>query len=304
MTGTQSAAATDEGSPKQESADEQTPFLYDTMVVVLVGPVKQRFEIHKRLICSRSDFFKAAFTGNFKEADDGTLTLPEEDPATFKYFVYWLYTGSLRGFHYSKSLNPSLKELTNKVRSEVISRKLLHAEWLPLTNPHRKLWEHANYRDLPFASLIALYILADALQVPRLKDAGITALVEVYGFSSTDKGHCKMYWAADGPDDVGGPMEGINMAWETLPKESNFCQLLLQLFCDNTDGIYDAGDGISYHAGFVLSMANLFAYRWVNDLPPTDWTKTGAICSFHEHEGASCDLTEDYLEDRKAMARE
>lgn len=68
------------------------------MVVVLVGPGKQRFEIHKGLICSRSDFFKAALTGNFKEAD-GTIALPDHDPATFKYFVYWLYTGCLRGFY-------------------------------------------------------------------------------------------------------------------------------------------------------------------------------------------------------------
>lgn len=297
----QSAATTHERSSEQEFADERTPFLYDTMVVVLVGAVKQRFEVHKGLICSQSDFFKAAFMGNFQEAD-GTLTLPEQEPVTFKSFICWLYTDSLRG-HYSNSINPTLKELTEKVRSEVISRKLLHAEELPHSNRHRKLWEHANYRDLPFASLIALYILADALQVPRLKDAVITALVEVYGISSRVKMGSKMYWGVNRPGGMEGPREGFNIAWETLPEKSKLCQVLLRLFCDNTAGI-DFDGKTCFHPRFVVAMGNLFAERWLNDLPATDWTKTGAICSYHEHEGASCDLTEKYLEDRKAMARE
>lgn len=224
------------------------------MVVVLVGPIKRRFEVHKGLVCSRSDFFKAAFMGTFQEAD-GTITLPEQEPATFEYFVYWLYTDSLKG-HHSNSINPTLKDLTDNVRSEVKTCELLHAEDLPPSNPHRKLWEHANYHDRPFASLIDLYILADALQVPRLKDAAITALIEVYGFISAYKMNYKMYWAANRPIGMAGPRDGLNMAWGTLPEESKLCQALLRLFCDNTAGI---NDGETYfHPRFVVAMGNLF----------------------------------------------
>lgn len=272
------------------------------MVIVLVGPKKQRFEIHKGLVCSRSDFFKAAFTGAFKEANDGTLTLPEHDPATFKYFVSWLYTGSLRGFYNSESINPTLKELTKNVRSEMRHQALSHADELPLTNPHRKLWENANYRDVPFALLIALYILADALLIPHLKDASITALIEVYGIGSADKLGRKMYWVAQ--DYKRGLREGLDMAWESLPQESKLCQVIVHLFCDSSAGIGNERDGGNLPLGFVTAMGNIFADRWLNNLPATDWTKTGAICSYHEHEGASCDLTEKYLEDRKAMAHD
>lgn len=243
--------------------------------------------------------------GSFKEAD-GTLTLPEQEPATFKYFVHWLYTGSLRGFYYSESVKPTLKELTDKVRLEVISRKLLHAEELSRTNPHRELWEHANYRDLPFASLVAIYILADKSQVPRLKDAAITALIEVYGINSIDnrKVSPKTYWTSPGPDVQGEEVEGINMAWETLPRKSHLCQVLLHLFCDNTNGVnFVSDEGEGHYPGFVAAMGNLFAKRWRKNLPVTDWTKSGAICFYHEHEGASCDLTEKYLKDRKAMGQ-
>ena len=274
------------------------------MVIVLVGPEKKRFEIHQGLVCSRSEFFKAAFTGNFDEAD-GSLTLPEQDPATFKYFVHWLYTGNLRGFYYSESVNPPLKELTDLVREEVISRKLLHATELPLANEHRKLWEYANYRDLPFASLIAIYILADKIQVPRLNDASITALIEVYGISFTvlQAYDGKKIWSAALPEIPGdGLTEGLNTAWKTLPTKSHLCQVLLHLYCDNTTGIKPDSEG-EFHPGFLAAMGVIFAQRWRKNLPANDWTKPGAICSYHEHEGASCDLTEKYLEDRRAMGR-
>ena len=237
--------------------------------------------------------------GNFKEAKN-TIRLPEQDPATFKYFVHWLYTGSLRGFYYTESVNPTLKELTDKVRSEVTSLKLLHPGDLLVTNPHRKLWEYANYRDLPFNSLIVLYLLADKLQVTRLKDASITALVEVYGISSAIR------WKEQEED-----WKGINMAWETLPTTSNLCQVLLHLWCDNSAGLEDAdegegeGEGVaSPHFEFVVALGNLFAKRWLDRLPLTDWTETGAICSYHEHEGASCGLTEKLLEGWKAIGTE
>ena len=241
--------------------------------------------------------------GNFKEAN-GTIRLPEQDPATFKYFVHWLYTGSLRGFYYSGSVNPTLKELTYKVRSEAISQKLLHADDLPVTNPHRKLWEYANYRDLPFNSLIALYLLADKLQVPRLKDASITALVEVYGISSADQWNFKMFWMEDAPIEPKDEWKGINMAWETLPETSKLCQVLLHLFCDNTAGIdFEREREEDAHPDFVAATSRQFARRWLYNLPASDWTKPGAICSFHEHQGSSCDLTEKYLADLKAMGQ-
>lgn len=98
-------------SSKPPKAFSKYPsFLYDSLVVVLVGPESQRFDLHKGLICARSDFFRAALNGHFKEAE-GKIELPEQDPETFKYFVNWLYTDRLRGFYYSDTVQPTLGEL-------------------------------------------------------------------------------------------------------------------------------------------------------------------------------------------------
>ena len=270
-------------------------------MVVLVGSEKQRFDIHKGLICSRSEFFKAAFTGNFKEVD-GTIKLPEQDPAIFKYFVYWLYTGCLRGLYYPKSLSPRIADLKDLMREELRVQGIGSLDQLPADNPRRVLWERAQYHDLPFHYLIALYILADTLLVQGLQDAVITALIDVYGHNVPGKVGSKLYWKFIQPDHLNTPTRSINSAWETLPKGSNLCQLLVQLFCDSTVDIERYCVEEPLHPDFLVAVGAEFAERWLkNHQPSTRWTTTKAICSYHEHEGASCGPTEKYLEDRKAM---
>ena len=270
-------------------------------MVVLVGPGKQRFDVHKALICSRSDFFKAALTGNFKEVD-GTIKLPEQDPATFKYFVHWLYTDGLRGLYYPQSFGPRIAELKDLLRTELKVQNTASPDQLPADHPRRVLWERAQYRDLPFHSLIALYILADTLLVQGLKDAVITALIEVYGHNVPGKVGSKLYWKSTQPDPLKTPTRSINSAWEALPKGSNLCQLLVQLFCDSTIDIERYCVEEQLNPDFLVAVGAEFAERWLKNHQPTSrWTTTKAVCSYHEHEEASCDLTEKYLADLKAM---
>ena len=154
-----------------------TRFLYDSLVTVLVGqePENQRFNIHKNLVCSVSDFFSAALTGNFKEAD-GTITLSEQDPETFKYFIHWLYTGDLRGFYYPKTVKATIWELSNADDEELKRSELSNMCDFPTENEHRQAWELATYQD-------ALYVPADTLQVKGLKDPIISTLIYIYGYS-------------------------------------------------------------------------------------------------------------------------
>jgi hypothetical protein len=71
--------------------------LGEDMVVIDAGTnsftmeTKQRFHIHKGLICQKSDFFNKLFNGGFKEAVTQSATLPEEHPKVFGIFVSWLY---------------------------------------------------------------------------------------------------------------------------------------------------------------------------------------------------------------------
>ena len=69
--------------------------MYDTIVRITVGSEKALFHVHKGLICNASAYFKAAFEGEFKEASEQLLDLPEERPQMFKRFLLWLYSGSI-----------------------------------------------------------------------------------------------------------------------------------------------------------------------------------------------------------------
>jgi hypothetical protein len=61
----------------------------------VVGPKRVKFGVHKGILIRRSAFLRAALTGTFKEATEGTVTLQEDSPKVFGVFVSWLYTGKL-----------------------------------------------------------------------------------------------------------------------------------------------------------------------------------------------------------------
>lgn len=65
------------------------------MVQVKVGHNKEVFTFHKNLLCQIAPYFKAALNGNFKEAQEQSIEMLEDDPVVFKYFQLWIYTGSI-----------------------------------------------------------------------------------------------------------------------------------------------------------------------------------------------------------------
>ncbi len=82
-------------SNRTSAAKKPLHSLFESVVFVDVGSEHQRYAIHKGLLCSRSGYFKAALTGNFREAEDQVVTLDDEDPETFRRFNAWLYTDVL-----------------------------------------------------------------------------------------------------------------------------------------------------------------------------------------------------------------
>ena len=152
-------------------------FLLKSIVIVRVGPQGMRLDLHKEYICSKSDFSKAACSGNFKEAD-GVIKLPEQDPGIFKHFVHWLYSGRL-----------VCHDISNL----------------------------ALFRDAPFASLVSLYILADQLQTRGLKDPIVNMMIGVYADSANRHLFWARLEDPDRPNRLRGPAAGIKLAWELLP---------------------------------------------------------------------------------------
>ncbi len=61
------------------------------VVNVLVGAGHSKFVVHKDLLTSKSEFFRAALTGDWEESKSQEVQLPEDDPAAFEMFAHWLY---------------------------------------------------------------------------------------------------------------------------------------------------------------------------------------------------------------------
>ena len=62
------------------------------MVTLYVGPDKTLFQIHQDLLFDASPVFKAAFGGNFREASERSMPLPDDDKHSVRRMILWLYT--------------------------------------------------------------------------------------------------------------------------------------------------------------------------------------------------------------------
>lgn len=69
---------------------------FGNMVKVYVGEVKKLWYIHEDLLCERSEYFKKAFQGGFKEGYEKEIYLTELDPKAFGLFVDWVYGAPLQ----------------------------------------------------------------------------------------------------------------------------------------------------------------------------------------------------------------
>jgi hypothetical protein len=62
---------------------------------VLVGTDEKEFILYISIATARSNFFKAACTGSFKEAEEKIVRLPEADVDVFESYVQWIYSGEI-----------------------------------------------------------------------------------------------------------------------------------------------------------------------------------------------------------------
>ena len=61
-------------------------------ITVLVGPEEKQFTIQKDFLCNGSTFFSAAINGQFREATERQVRLPEVDVDLFATYVQFVYT--------------------------------------------------------------------------------------------------------------------------------------------------------------------------------------------------------------------
>ncbi|KAG9666959.1 hypothetical protein KCU95_g18048, partial [Aureobasidium melanogenum] len=96
--GKSSSAMSPRGPPKAVSSLCEKPSSehFGAVVTIEVGPENKAFIIHEDLLFFYSDYFRTAFKGSFREANEGKLSLPEESTKTFYIFNSFIYTGQLR----------------------------------------------------------------------------------------------------------------------------------------------------------------------------------------------------------------
>jgi hypothetical protein len=64
------------------------------VVTLCIGPDRKLYYVHKQLLCHHSGYFRAAYNGSWKEAEDG-VTLDFVEPEVFNIFLHCLYAQRL-----------------------------------------------------------------------------------------------------------------------------------------------------------------------------------------------------------------
>ncbi|KAF2491103.1 hypothetical protein BU16DRAFT_621758 [Lophium mytilinum] len=101
-----------------------------TVVTILVGKTEKAYIIHLDLLIHYSEYFRAAFTGSFKEAEDKKISLSDVKKSTFDRFVDWLYY---------REISPTEED------------------------------KDPETGRLQYRGIIELYILGDKYQIPKLR---------------------------------------------------------------------------------------------------------------------------------------
>ncbi|KAG9202235.1 hypothetical protein G6514_004673 [Epicoccum nigrum] len=73
-------------------------YLTSPSIRVSVGKLDtcmQNFTMHQDLISTRSEFFAKALRGDWKEAQERTVVLPDDEPEVFRLYLQFLYTGQV-----------------------------------------------------------------------------------------------------------------------------------------------------------------------------------------------------------------
>jgi hypothetical protein len=71
-------------------------FDHNDLIVVLVGPKEDKFQVHKDTLCERSKFFEAAVsTDRWTEGQEKVVRLPEVAQRALRTYVHWVYRDEL-----------------------------------------------------------------------------------------------------------------------------------------------------------------------------------------------------------------
>jgi len=97
------------------------------MIIIYAGLKLQQFTVHKDLICYSVAWFRKALIGDFKEGQEGEISLSEDDAKANGLFISWLYRDDLPRYNTQIQLDDlfSLYFFAEKIcRSELLNKTM------------------------------------------------------------------------------------------------------------------------------------------------------------------------------------
>ncbi|KAK3670695.1 hypothetical protein LTR78_009387 [Recurvomyces mirabilis] len=125
---------------------------YNDTITILAGSTETPFTIHKDVVCAKSDFFAAAYTGNWSEKTGGVVRLPTVEANIVKMYIHWCYANTIDVSLLSSVHEPSFEPIEDKT---------------------------CNLRSITRA-LISLYVATDMILDDNLKDCVMDEMMKRY----------------------------------------------------------------------------------------------------------------------------
>lgn len=157
-------------------------------IKILVGPEPPlSLRVHKDLICNSSVFFKSALSHDWKESQEQTVRLVEEDPEIVKLYIHWLYPGRIFEFS-EKSKDNGNKQYLKCAKAYVLGDRLQDGGFCDaavdvfMDGCQQAVWDVA---DTGFCSeRVIIYIYENTTESSKLREL----LVDVFAI------HGDPYW--------------------------------------------------------------------------------------------------------------
>lgn len=221
--------------------------------MVRVGPEQRQYYVHKALLTRHSDYFRNAFNGSWKEADENSISFEDVDTTTFELFVHWLYCQD--------------SALANDVPLvEEVCR--IHGYFLQVSkcNEDLEVIQVTNeWQDALFMALTKAIAFGDKFLCFKFFRAAHNALVD--------------FVLEIRPISGIALLSAAQYAWDNLPEDSKINRFFLPALYRFLDGAKDLVKEMTEKRDISkLLMARFIDFTYAGD--HKDWRHH---CKYHEH---------------------
>ncbi|KAL2158847.1 hypothetical protein VTH06DRAFT_4039 [Thermothelomyces fergusii] len=133
----------------------------------------KEYRVHKAIVCPRSDFFSTACRSDFKEAQEGKIDLPDDDPELVRIMIYYLY-------HLDYSVSPPQKQVVSDLEDAQSKNETLAKPTMGVLTTHAKVYTLAEKYLIQGLKTLALQKFTSAIASSIDVDDYLEAAQEAY----------------------------------------------------------------------------------------------------------------------------